>query len=83
LAHSSCNGARGCKEPTPEEITKAKAIYMILGLTPFVPQYEWVRWPRFYSEEEMLKTDICGAAKRQWDSFTPPTLAAVWPAQQE
>lgn len=80
LAHAKCNHARGCKEPTPDEITKAKAIYMILGLTPFVHNNEWMR---AHSAEEGQKSRMCGDAKKRWDSFRPPTLAEIWPVACE
>lgn len=43
LAHGSCNGKRGDRQPTPIEIAKAAAIYRVMGLEPFVPKAEYER----------------------------------------
>lgn len=36
FAHPGCNGAKGGREPTEEEIAKGRAIYAILGLEAFL-----------------------------------------------
>lgn len=36
LSHPMCNGDRGGREPTGDEVSKARAIYSAMGLVPFV-----------------------------------------------
>jgi hypothetical protein len=58
LAHSICNNRRGCKLPTHEQITKAKAIYMLMGLTAFIPFREWDREALFPKPEGPKLCDV-------------------------
>lgn len=35
LAHPTCNGHRGCQQPTDEELCRVRAVYGLLGLVAF------------------------------------------------
>lgn len=78
LAHASCNNQRGCREPTQEELTKTKAIYMILGLTPFVPFGDDGKYIMDAHQERQM-SKITHAAKHKLDTFQAPTMHDLWP----
>ncbi len=64
LAHSNCNNKRGCRNPTPEEITKTKALYMTMGLVPFVSGHE---------------LDDLYFVRRKLNTFQAPKMGDIWP----
>lgn len=84
LAHSGCNNERGCRAPTDLELSKAKAIYAVMGMTAFVPFSTWNGEAKFYVQESAKQ------AKRYTESrqrvigmpFPEATLADVWPVDK-
>jgi hypothetical protein len=82
LAHARCNNQRGCKEPSHEEITRAKAIYMIMGMTPFVEFSVWTKDQKFFVFESEHRAKVFTQARyRQLDNDGgyPGKLAELWP----
>ncbi len=76
LAHARCNHDRGAKLPTDDQLQKAREIYSKLGITPFIPDAEYIK------DEANRKGAGKLESKYKGSEFKFPTLGDVWPRKK-